>query len=250
MVSIPAKYQGNEGFRRSHPVLLVVAGDETNKLSLDQKRCHLGGCGRDGSMEFQSGYAISSPTARQFYSLSSSFYVQALRFQSAVLMVRCNHRILAPGLEMQLYKIYRGMITAASIHPSMLVSNCISTTTVYSSFILNQQSSSPRHLFTLYVVKRIKNNASGLLIQLATLLLPQKERLTCHFVLVQLIFDSFISRGLQDVHSGVNSLERLLVYTPSVYLIKLELLPSIKVELNESDPITRSGSYLHSQDKE
>ncbi|CAK9186544.1 unnamed protein product [Ilex paraguariensis] len=103
MVSIPAKYQGNEGFRRSHPVLLVVAGDETNKLSLDQKRCHLGGCGRDGSMEFQSGYAINSPTARQFYSLSSSFYVQALRFQSAVLMVRCNHRILAPGLEMQVF---------------------------------------------------------------------------------------------------------------------------------------------------
>ena len=101
MLSIPAKCQGNEGLRRSHPVLLVVAGDETNKLSLDQKRCHLGGCGRDGSMKFPSGYAINSPTASRFYSLSSNFYVQALRFQSAVLMVRYSHRIVALGLEMQ-----------------------------------------------------------------------------------------------------------------------------------------------------
>ncbi|CAK9161817.1 unnamed protein product, partial [Ilex paraguariensis] len=66
-----------------------------------------------------------------------------------------------------------------------------------SSFILNQQSSSPRHPVTFYV----------------------------------------------DVHSGVNSLEHLLVYTPSGYVIKLELLPSIEAELNESDLATRSGSY-------
>ncbi|CAK9137148.1 unnamed protein product [Ilex paraguariensis] len=118
-----------------------------------------------------------------------------------------------------------------------------------SSFILNQQSSSPRHPFTLYVVRRIKNNASGLLIQLILLLL-QKERLTCHLVLVQLIFHSSVSHGLQDVHSGVNSSEHLLVYTSSGYVIKLELLPSIEAELNESDPSTRSGSYVHSQDEE
>ncbi|CAK9164023.1 unnamed protein product [Ilex paraguariensis] len=73
-----------------------------------------------------------------------------------------------------------------------------------SSFILNQQSSSPRHPVTFYV----------------------------------------------DVHSGVNSLEHLLVYTPSGYVIKLELLPSIEAELNESDLATRSGSYVHSQDEE
>ncbi|CAK9148348.1 unnamed protein product [Ilex paraguariensis] len=324
---IPAKYQGNEGFRRSHPVLLVVAGGETNKLSLDQKRCHLGGCGRDGSMEFQSGYAINSPTASRFYSLSFNFYVQALRFQSAVLMVRCSHRIVALGLEIQVSAAARNLMayyypplwqihcidihlllrtvfspipflsledkeqvfvkeidswihnsaatqtydwallisskTCASVitisgllissprdlplfiplwwqcqlsnscfswQRSMPVSHCISTTAVY--FILNQQSSSPRHPFTLYVVRRIKNNASGLLIQLAIPLLLQRERLICHLVL--------------DVHSGVNSLEHLLVYTPSGYVIKLELLPSIEAELNESDPATWSGSYVHS----
>ncbi|CAK9186545.1 unnamed protein product [Ilex paraguariensis] len=53
-----------------------------------------------------------------------------------------------------------------------------------------------------------------------------------------------------DVHSGVNSLEHLLVYTPSGYVIKLELLPSIEAELNKSDLATQSGSYVHSQDEE
>ncbi|CAK9186562.1 unnamed protein product [Ilex paraguariensis] len=67
----------------------------------------------------------------------------------------------------------------------------------------------------------------------------------------KLIFhSSSVSRGLQDVQSGVNSLEHLLVYTPSGYVIKLELLPSIEAELNESDLATRSGLYVHSQDEE
>ncbi|CAK9164022.1 unnamed protein product [Ilex paraguariensis] len=167
MLSIPAKCQGNEGLRRSHP--------------------------------------------RRFYGVS----IGALRFQSAVLMVRCSHRIVALGLEMQLYKIYRGMITAASIHPyhprhvlqSLLSGKGLCPYPIVSlprrstsSFILNQQSSSPWHPFTLYV----------------------------------------------DVHFGVNSLEHLLVYTPSGYVIKLELLPSIEAEPNESDPATWSGSYVHS----
>ncbi|CAK9170765.1 unnamed protein product [Ilex paraguariensis] len=73
-----------------------------------------------------------------------------------------------------------------------------------SSFILNQQSSSPRHPVTFYV----------------------------------------------DVHLEVNSLEHLLVYTPSGYLIKPELLLSIEAELNESDLATQSGSYVHWQDEE
>ncbi|CAK9186542.1 unnamed protein product [Ilex paraguariensis] len=127
---IPAKYQGNEGFRRSHPVLLVVAGDETNKLSLDQKRCHLGGCGRDGSMEFQSG------------------------FQSAVLMVRCSHQIVALGLEIQVSAAARNLM--AYYYSPLWQIHCIDIhlllRTVFSPipFLSLEDKEQPKGLATFY----------------------------------------------------------------------------------------------------
>ncbi|KAI8574597.1 hypothetical protein RHMOL_Rhmol01G0366400 [Rhododendron molle] len=98
MLPIPAKSESGEGFRSSHPLLLVVAGDEPNSLSPDEIRFHLG---RDGTVEHQSVNYANCPTAVRFYSLRSNSFVQALKFRSAVCMVRCSSRIVAVGLATQ-----------------------------------------------------------------------------------------------------------------------------------------------------
>ena len=95
----PALNDGYEGFKTSHPLLLVVAGEETNGSNLGQNRSHLGG--RDGNMESRSINSANCPTAVRFYSLRSHCYVHVLRFRSAVCMVRCSPRIVAVGLATQ-----------------------------------------------------------------------------------------------------------------------------------------------------
>ncbi|XP_059625797.1 autophagy-related protein 18g [Cornus florida] len=100
MLPLPAKSDGDEGCRSSHPLLLVVAGDESNSLTLSRNCSHLG---RDGSVESQSGKTANSPTVVQFYSLRSNCFMKPLRFRSAVCMVRCSPRIIAVGLEAQIY---------------------------------------------------------------------------------------------------------------------------------------------------
>ncbi|CAL5357551.1 unnamed protein product [Camellia sinensis] len=105
MLPIPAKSDSVEGFRSSHPLLLVVARDEPNSSSLGQTSGHLGGLGRDGTVEPQSVNYVNSPTAVCFYSLRCNCFVQMLKFRSAVRMVRCSSRIVAVGLATQIYCI-------------------------------------------------------------------------------------------------------------------------------------------------
>lgn len=88
-----------EGFRKSHPLLLVVAGDDAGGVS--QNSNHLGSLGRDGKVETQSGNGVNSATAVQFYSLKSHCYVHVLRFRSMVCMIRCSSKIVAVGLATQ-----------------------------------------------------------------------------------------------------------------------------------------------------
>lgn len=89
----PAKSGDQEGFRASHPLLLVVACDETKNSAMMQN-------GRDGLV--RDGYSESlTPTAVRFYSLRSHNYVHVLRFRSTVYMVRCSPRIVAVGLASQ-----------------------------------------------------------------------------------------------------------------------------------------------------
>ncbi|KAJ1435725.1 WD40/YVTN repeat-like-containing domain superfamily [Sesbania bispinosa] len=90
--------QAQEGFRKSHPLLLVVAGDDTV-----QNGSHLGGLGSDGEVETQSGNGLNSATAVRFYSLKSHCYVHVLRFRSMVCMIRCSSKIVAVGLATQIY---------------------------------------------------------------------------------------------------------------------------------------------------
>ncbi|KAK6243149.1 hypothetical protein QUC31_009558 [Theobroma cacao] len=101
MQPLPIKSEGREGFRASHPLLLVVACDESKGSGL-----MLGGrdgLARDGFDEPQSGNVLISPTAVRFYSLRSHNYVHVLRFRSTVYMVRCSPRIVAVGLATQIY---------------------------------------------------------------------------------------------------------------------------------------------------
>ncbi|XP_071725217.1 autophagy-related protein 18g [Rutidosis leptorrhynchoides] len=103
MQPYPAKSSGPEGFRKSHPLLLVVGGDGANNLSQGQSHSQLGRTPKDGSTDSQSGNCVSSPTGVQFYSLQSQSYVHVLRFRSSVCMVRCSSQIVAVGLATQVY---------------------------------------------------------------------------------------------------------------------------------------------------
>uniref|UniRef100_A0A1J3JRL7 Autophagy-related protein 18h n=1 Tax=Noccaea caerulescens TaxID=107243 RepID=A0A1J3JRL7_NOCCA len=90
MQPLPAKCQGTEGFRSSHPMLLAVA-DEAK------------GSGPIRNNGYDDPLATLSPTVVRFYSLRSHNYVHVLRFRSTVYMVRCSPRIVAVGLGSQIY---------------------------------------------------------------------------------------------------------------------------------------------------
>ncbi|GKV41054.1 hypothetical protein SLEP1_g48633 [Rubroshorea leprosula] len=100
---LPQDSDSEEGFKASHPMLLVVAGDDINTSGLGQSPGHLSASAQDFHAESQSGNPINSPTAVQFYSLRSHCYVHVLRFRSSVCMVRCSSRIIAVGLATQIY---------------------------------------------------------------------------------------------------------------------------------------------------
>lgn len=100
MQPTPVYSDGTEGFRTSHPMLLVVAGDETNGSGMVQGG-RLSALIRDNSSETPNGNCISTPTVVRFYSLKSHSYVHVLRFRSAVYIVRCSPRIVAVALAAQ-----------------------------------------------------------------------------------------------------------------------------------------------------
>nr|AAK25932.1 unknown protein [Arabidopsis thaliana] len=96
MQPLPAKCDGVEGFRSSHPILLAVADEAKGSGPIVTSR--------DGSV--RNGYEdplALSPTVVRFYSLRSHNYVHVLRFRSTVYMVRCSPRIVAVGLGSQIY---------------------------------------------------------------------------------------------------------------------------------------------------
>eukprot|EP00257_Ricinus_communis_P001771 XP_002512315.2 autophagy-related protein 18h [Ricinus communis] len=97
----PAKSEDCEGFRASHPLLLVVACDEAKSSA--PMLSGRDGSVRDGYNEPQTGHVSISPTTVRFYSLRSHNYVHVLRFRSIVYMVRCSPHIVAVGLASQIY---------------------------------------------------------------------------------------------------------------------------------------------------
>ncbi|PSS24900.1 Autophagy-related protein like [Actinidia chinensis var. chinensis] len=101
MQPTPSKSEGHEGFITSHPLLLVVASDETRSSGPMQNARDV--LVRDGYVEPQMGNLLNSPTVVRFYSLRSHNYVHVLRFRSTVYMVRCSPQIVAVGLAAQIY---------------------------------------------------------------------------------------------------------------------------------------------------
>ncbi|XP_068341645.1 autophagy-related protein 18h-like [Pyrus communis] len=99
MQPLPAKCEGHEGFRSSHPILMVVACDEKRSGTMQTGRDGLA----NGHSEPQTGNSALSPTAVRFYSLRSCSYVHVLRFRSTVYMVRCSPQVVAVGLASQIY---------------------------------------------------------------------------------------------------------------------------------------------------
>lgn len=88
MQPIPAKSEGREGFRASHPLLLVVAGDETKGLGPIQSVRD--GPVRDGYIEPQAGNVVNSPTAVPFFSLRSLYHlVLLLQFFTVLYLMIC-----------------------------------------------------------------------------------------------------------------------------------------------------------------
>lgn len=108
MQPFPVGCDGQEGFRKSHPLLLVVSGDDTSNAN--QNSTSLSGLGRDGNFETQPGNNVNSSTVVRFYSLKSHCYVHVLRFRSTVCMIRCSSRIVAVGLATQVCSDFSGVL--------------------------------------------------------------------------------------------------------------------------------------------
>lgn len=100
MQPFPAESDGSQGLRASHPLLLVVSGENSEIVNKGHNHGVAGLC-NDGYIESESGHSMNNAKAVQFYSLRSHSYVHVLRFMSAVLMVRCSPRIVAVGLAAQ-----------------------------------------------------------------------------------------------------------------------------------------------------
>ncbi|KAL1558469.1 autophagy-related protein 18g-like [Salvia divinorum] len=101
MLPTPAKCDGNGKYKSSHPILVVVGGNENERIPSAQYTGQ--GNSRRGSTDTSFGSPIEPPTAVRFYSMKSNEYVKVIEFKSAVFMVRCSPRVVAIGLEEQIY---------------------------------------------------------------------------------------------------------------------------------------------------
>ncbi|PIN13414.1 WD40 repeat protein [Handroanthus impetiginosus] len=101
MLPAPANCDDAGKYKLSHPILVVVGGDEDEKVTLLQNTGQ--GPVRYGSAESSFGSCFDPPTAVRFYSMKSNEYIKVIEFRSPVLMVRCSPRNVAIGLEEQVY---------------------------------------------------------------------------------------------------------------------------------------------------
>lgn len=120
-----------------------------------------------------------------------------------------------------------------------------------SSCIINQQSiPAPPPTHTLSVVSRIKNCNSGWLNSVNNAAASAAGKVLVPSGAVAAVFHNSLSQSLQHVQTRVNSLEHLLVYTPSGHVIQHELFPSMGPEHGDGVTRTLSGSFRQIQDEE
>ncbi|PIN13415.1 WD40 repeat protein [Handroanthus impetiginosus] len=101
MLPAPANCDDAEKYKLPHPILVVVGGDEDESVTLLKNMGQ--GPVKNGSADSSVGRSFDPPTAVRFYSMKSNEYVKVIEFRSSVLMVRCSPRIVAIGLEEQVY---------------------------------------------------------------------------------------------------------------------------------------------------
>ncbi|KAJ0742650.1 putative transcription factor WD40-like family [Helianthus annuus] len=117
------------------------------------------------------------------------------------------------------------------------------------SFVIDEQPLLPPHPLTLSVVGRIKNNNSGFLNSVSnTASFLGKTNIPSGSVAS--VFHNSTTYRNQNMSKKVNSLEYLLVYTPSGYVVQYELLPSVGIQQIDVGSRTQPISYQPSQDDE
>ncbi|CAA6661530.1 unnamed protein product [Spirodela intermedia] len=100
VLPVPARSDGTDGFTTSHPLLLLVAGLETNGSNMAQGS-HLSALVRETSNAPQQVDCISTPTVVRFFSSRSHSYVHVLRIRSPVYIARCSPRVVVVALAAQ-----------------------------------------------------------------------------------------------------------------------------------------------------
>ncbi|KAI3760072.1 hypothetical protein L1987_50462 [Smallanthus sonchifolius] len=116
------------------------------------------------------------------------------------------------------------------------------------SFVIDEQPFPPPLPLTLSVVGRIKNNNSGFLNSVSNTAFLGKTNIPSGAVAS--VFHNSTTYCNQDISKKVNSLEYLLVYTPSGYVIQYELLPSVMIQHIDVGSRTQFASNQPSQDDE
>ncbi|XP_058083559.1 autophagy-related protein 18g-like isoform X2 [Magnolia sinica] len=119
-----------------------------------------------------------------------------------------------------------------------------------SSCVINQQPRSPPPPLTLSVVSRIKNGSFRWLNTVSNAAASATGKINVPSGAITAVFHNSIHQILQPVHAKANSLEHLLVYSPSGHVIQHELLPSSGVESCDTSLRTGPGPYVPIQDEE
>lgn len=119
-----------------------------------------------------------------------------------------------------------------------------------SSCMINQQPRLPPPPVTLSVVSRIKNGTFGWLNTVSNAATSATGKTSVPSGAIAAVFHNSIYKNLQSPHLKSNSLEHLLVYSPSGHVIQHDLLPSSGVESCDSSFRSGLGPSASIQDEE
>ena len=117
-----------------------------------------------------------------------------------------------------------------------------------SSCVINQQSFPPPLPVALSVVSRIKYSSFGWLNTVSNAAASATGKVFVPSGAVAAVFHNSISLSPQHIGRKTNSLEHLLVYTPSGHVVQHELLPSLGADSGANNLRIQTASYTHVQE--
>lgn len=115
------------------------------------------------------------------------------------------------------------------------------------TFAVNHPSSSPPQAVALSVVSRIKYSSFGWLNTVSNAATAATGKVFVPSGAVAAVFHKSVTHDLQQ-NSRTNSLEHILVYTPSGHVVQHELLPSVCTESPESGSRVHGASHAQVQE--